>query len=416
MNDTAKTKSQLLAELADLRRRLSQIEAARDAPRAVEATPPVPGVRCAHPEHRLLNSVIESIRFPLYVIDIETFEIVLANSAACPTDVPRGITCHSFTHRRNAPCDDAEGPCPIEEVRRNKQPLVVEHVHYDQRGVPRYYEIHAFPILDEAGNVTQMIEYNVDVTERTRVADELRNHEHSLEILVEQLERSNAELQEVASLAAHDMRSPIAGVASAAALLREMLEHKLNDDEKAILDILMRGADKPTQIITSVYRCAQIDAEEISPKPVDLNRLVAELSAVQLRAEIERTHGRIRVPEPLHAVLGDEVQILELTQNLIANGLKYHRQGVKPEVTIRSREVGEYWIRIEVEDNGIGIRADDREKVFGMFKRLDDACGEEGLGIGLASCKRVVERHGGRIDVHSTYGVGSTFSVELPRA
>ena len=212
------------------------------------------------------------------------------------------------------------------------------------------------------------------------------------------------------------MRLPMAGMASAAALLQEMLDHKLTDDEKAILDIVVRGADKTTQIISSIYRCAQIGAEEISRKPVDLNRLVEELIAVELRAEIERTHGRIRVPQPLHAVLGDEVQILELMQNLIANGLKYHRPGVDPEVTIRSREVGGQWIRIEVADNGIGIRAEDREQVFGMFKRLDDARHEEGLGMGLAACKRIVERHGGRIGVHSTHGAGATFSVDLPRA
>jgi signal transduction histidine kinase len=370
----------------------------------------------AHAGHRLLMSVIESIRFPLYVIDIETFEIVLANSAACPGDLPKGMTCHALTHRRNAPCDDAEGPCPIEEVRRSKQPLVVEHMHYDQHGVARYYEVQAFPILDDDGNVVQIVEYNVDVTERTRVEEELHNHQRSLETMVQQLEQSNAELRQFTSVAAHDMRSPMARVCEAAQILKQRLKDKLDGDEKTILDILMRGVENSTQIVASVYRWAQAEAGERPRKRVDLNRLMEELTSVQLHTEIEQFGGRIHVPEPLPTVLGDEPLVLELMQNLVANGLKYHRKGVDPEVTIRGRQASPKWVRIDVEDNGIGIRPADLGRVFGMFERLDDAHDQEGFGMGLAWCKKIVERHGGRIGVRSTYGVGSTFWVELPRA
>jgi light-regulated signal transduction histidine kinase (bacteriophytochrome) len=361
-------------------------------------------------------SVIESIRFPLYVIDIETFEIVLANSAACPGDLPKGMTCHALTHRRNAPCDDAEGPCPIEEVRRSKQPLVVEHMHYDQHGVARYYEVQAFPILDDDGNVVQIVEYNVDVTERTRVEEELHNHQRSLETMVQQLEQSNAELRQFTSVAAHDMRSPMARVCEAAQILKQRLKDKLDGDEKTILDILMRGVENSTQIVASVYRWAQAEAGERPRKRVDLNRLMEELTSVQLHTEIEQFGGRIHVPEPLPTVLGDEPLVLELMQNLVANGLKYHRKGVDPEVTIRGRQASPKWVRIDVEDNGIGIRPADLGRIFGMFERLDDAHDQEGFGMGLAWCKKIVERHGGRIGVRSTYGVGSTFWVELPRA
>jgi signal transduction histidine kinase len=370
----------------------------------------------AHAGHRLLMSVIESIRFPLYVIDIETFEIVLANSAACPGDLPKGMTCHALTHRRNAPCDDAEGPCPIEEVRRSKQPLVVEHMHYDQHGVARYYEVQAFPILDDDGNVVQIVEYNVDVTERTRVEEELHNHQRSLETMVQQLEQSNAELRQFTSVAAHDMRSPMARVCEAAQILKQRLKDKLDGDEKTILDILMRGVENSTQIVASVYRWAQAEAGERPRKRVDLNRLMEELTSVQLHTEIEQFGGRIHVPEPLPTVLGDEPLVLELMQNLVANGLKYHRKGIDPEVTIRGRQASPKWVRIDVEDNGIGIRPADLGRVFGMFERLDDAHDQEGFGMGLAWCKKIVERHGGRIGVRSTYGVGSTFWVELPRA
>jgi signal transduction histidine kinase len=359
-------------------------------------------------------SVIDSIRFPLYVIDVETFQIVLANRAACVNELPHSPTCYALTHLRSSPCDDEAGPCPLQEVRTTKQPMVVEHVHYDRNGAARCIEVHAFPIFDDAGNVVQMVEYNVDITEQKRAAEKLQNHERSLEMLVQQLARSNQELQRFASVAAHDIRSPMAGVLSAAFLLKEMLGNTLEGEAKDILDVLMRGVEKAAQMVTSLYRCAQVDAGEITPKNVDLSRVAQELSDVQLRAELERTRGQIQVPEPLHAVLGDELQISELMQNLIANALKYNRPGIAPHVIIRSREVGDRWIRIEVADNGSGIPATDLEKIFEMFHRATSD--HEGLGIGLAFCRKVAERHGGRIGVQSAYGAGSTFWVELPRA
>lgn len=408
MEDSAKTKAQLGDELEALRCRVAELE--RSA-RHLQTD----SVECTRLEHELLDEVLQSIDFPVYVIDADTYEIVLANRAAYPSDMPEGTTCYALTHRRQTPCEWSEGGCPLEEVKRTRLPARVEHVHYDRAGVARQFEVHAFPILDSEGRVTRVIEHNVDVTERKRVEEELLNHEKSLEMLVATLERSNQELRSFTSVAAHDIRSPMALVSSSAALLRHMLAGKLDADGERILGILIRSGQRMTAMIAALYQCSQVDSGPMSQAPVDLNRIVEEVTTLQLALDIRNSRGTIHVPERLHVVRGDEMQILQLVQNLIANGLKYHRRNIDPEITIRSREVAHGRIRFEVEDNGIGIRDADRRELFRMFKRLDDGGKHKGLGIGLAFCKKVADRHGGRIGVTSGGHAGSTFWVELPQ-
>ena len=165
---------------------------------------------CADPEHRLLGHVFESITFPIYVIDVNTHRILLANPAASKAPAPKDATCYQLTHRRDTPCDGPEGPCPIAEVCRTKERMITEHVHADRFGVPKHYEVHAFPVCDAAGNVTQIIEYNVDITERKRAQQEVGTYQNGLERMVKELQFVNEELREASLIAAHDLQSPAA--------------------------------------------------------------------------------------------------------------------------------------------------------------------------------------------------------------
>ena len=134
---------------------------------------------------------------------------------------------------------------------------------------------------------------------------------------------------------------------------------------------------------------------------------------VELTTELEEVGGVIEVPEPLPAVHADPSQMHQLLQNLIGNGLKYHRDGVSPVVTIRGKTEGNE-VRIEIKDNGIGILDAYFEKIFMMFQRLHTD--DKGTGVGLAVCKRIVERHRGKICVKSAPGVGSVFWFTVPVA
>ncbi len=128
-------------------------------------------------QSEFLNSVLESLSHPFYVVDANDYSIKLANSAALKSGVSGKSTCHALTHKRDTPCNSTEHPCPLEILKRTKQPAQVEHIHYDSQGNPRNVEVHAHPILDENGNVTQMIEYSFDVTERKQIETTIKESE-----------------------------------------------------------------------------------------------------------------------------------------------------------------------------------------------------------------------------------------------
>jgi PAS domain S-box-containing protein len=124
-----------------------------------------------------VNSVLESLAHPFYVVDVNDYSITLANSAALKSGASGTATCHALSHHRDTPCDSSKHACPLEIVKKTKQPVRVEHVHYDKEGNPRNVEVHAYPIFDEGGHVTQMIEYSFDITERKQIETTLKESE-----------------------------------------------------------------------------------------------------------------------------------------------------------------------------------------------------------------------------------------------
>jgi signal transduction histidine kinase len=150
--------------------------------------------------------------------------------------------------------------------------------------------------------------------------------------------------------------------------------------------------------------------------PVDLDQVAREVSS-DLEAHLSEVGGRIEV-EALPTVEADPLQMRQLFQNLLGNALKFHRQDVPPSIRLRARRLNgspERW-RLEFEDNGIGFEEKYLDRIFKLFQRLHERGVYEGAGMGLAICRKIVERHGGTITAQSAPGVGSTFVVELPSA
>ncbi|MEJ2718010.1 MAG: PAS domain-containing protein [Deltaproteobacteria bacterium] len=125
-------------------------------------------------QHKFLNHVLESLTHPFYIVDANDYRIIRANSASGLTDLSGAPTCYSLTHHRDEPCSSAEHPCPLEEVKKRKEPTTMEHVHYDEIGNQRVVEIHAHPIFDRDGKVAYLIEYSLDITERRQSEEALR--------------------------------------------------------------------------------------------------------------------------------------------------------------------------------------------------------------------------------------------------
>jgi PAS domain S-box-containing protein len=244
----------------------------------------------------------------------------------------------------------------------------------------------------------------VDITERKQAQE-------VLEARSRELLRSNAELEQFAYVASHDLQEPLRMVASYTSLLAEEYGDKLDDDAKLYIHFAKDGAERMQQLIHDLLSYSRISSRKRAPTPVSSSECL-DLALANLRISLDETGCIVRRSE-LPIVLGDRSQIVDLFQNLIANAIKFRRRGVPPliEVLAESEPGG---VRFAVRDNGIGMEPQYFEEVFQVFRRLHTKEEYPGTGIGLAICKRIVERVGGRIWVESVLGQGSTFYFTWP--
>ena len=273
--------------------------------------------------------------------------------------------------------------------------------------------VSASRVLDDEGKVIAIMANHRDITERKWVEKEREALVKGVEETNRKLERSNRELLDFVYIASHDLREPMRKISAFGQLLQDSLKGKLDEDEQENFAFMIDGAIRMQRMIDDLLTYSRVTTKAKLAKRVDLNEGIEDLKRIELAVLLEETGGTIHVPEPLLAVQADPSQVHQLLQNLIANGLKFHREGILPEITVRSRRVNDNLVRVEVEDNGIGIDEENYEKIFGMFQRLYSREDYKGTGIGLAVCKKIVERHGGNIGVNSTPNMGSTFWFTL---
>ncbi|GAB6053323.1 hypothetical protein JCM17960_21430 [Magnetospira thiophila] len=226
-----------------------------------------------------------------------------------------------------------------------------------------------------------------------------------------ELRRSNQELQQFAYVASHDLQAPLRMISSYLRLLEQQKAPQLDEAAREYLQHAAGGAQRMDALIRDLLDYARVTTHERPLEPVSLNAVV-ETARANLSAEIELRGAEVSV-EDLPVVLGDQIQLERLMQNLIGNALKYTAADRVPQVHISPARRVNKWI-ITVSDNGIGIAPEHLERVFGIFQRLHAPGEYEGTGVGLAVCKRIVERHDGDIWATSTPGRGSAFHFTLP--
>lgn len=223
-----------------------------------------------------------------------------------------------------------------------------------------------------------------------------------------ELERSNAELEQFAYIASHDLQAPIRAVTSFAGVIDRKYGSALDDRGRLYLRQIMESGEHMKRLVDDLLAFSRLHTEQRALLPTDSG---AVLGAVASRLEAQVPGAEI-VREELPVVRADAQQLDQLLQNLISNGLKYQREGVAPRVHVSAQRDGELW-KFAVQDNGIGIEPQYFERIFVIFQRLHGREEYEGTGIGLAVCQKIVERHGGRLWLESTPGQDTTFFFTL---
>jgi signal transduction histidine kinase len=261
-----------------------------------------------------------------------------------------------------------------------------------------------------------------DIERRVQIESELKRHRDHLEELVnqrtavlakrsEELARSNAELEQMAYVASHDLNEPLRMVASYVQLLEQRYRDRLDADAHEFIGFAVDGAKRMQALIDDLLTYSRVGTKPVSPKPVDCAAVVATVLH-SMRIAIEESGGRVNCG-PLPVVMSDASQLTQLFQNLIANAIKFRRDKA-PEVHVNAKPENGFW-HFSVQDNGIGIPPEYANRVFEMFQRLHGRRVYPGTGIGLAICKKIVERQGGRIWVEPDPAGGSIFQFTLPQ-
>ena len=244
-----------------------------------------------------------------------------------------------------------------------------------------------------------------DITERKRGQAVLR-------AAYDELARSNAELQQFAYVASHDLQEPLRMIGSYTQLLERRYGDKLDSDAREFMSFIVEGATRMKQLIEDLLAYSRVGTRGKELRQVPL-QLALERALVNLRAAIESSGAHI-THDAFPEVSGDDTQLTQLFQNLIGNAIKFRKADEPLRIHVGVQDAGDEW-RFSVSDNGIGIEPQYFERIFMVFQRLHTRDEYPGTGIGLAICKKVVDRHRGRIWVESAHGKGSTFVFTLPK-
>ncbi len=287
-----------------------------------------------------------------------------------------------------------------------RAPLVrLERPTLRQDGRRVILETSGVPVLDADAQLRGFRGVDRDITKP-------KQDEVALKQTLEKLEQSNRDLTQFAYSASHDLQEPLRMMGSYLQALEGRLGESLDENSRSLIELSLDATRRMQRLINDLLSYARVGTRGGRFEPLDVNRVVDEAMA-NLHGAIEAS-GAAVTRDDLPTVRADATLLTQLFQNLISNGVKFSRDGHLARVHVGSRECDGHW-HFSVRDNGIGIAPEYLERVFAVFERLHPQDDYPGTGIGLAICKRVVERHGGRIWCESTKGEGATFHFTLPK-
>ncbi|MDO8578926.1 MAG: ATP-binding protein [Dehalococcoidales bacterium] len=347
-------------------------------------------------QYSLLKSTFEAIPYPFYVIDANDYSVKMANSAARFGDLSKGPPCYALTHGKDKPCDSEPDPCPLAQMKKTRKPVTCEHVHYDESGKARTYDIFAYPVFNTEGDIVQMIEFCQDNTERKRMQEQLIAQDRLVSI------------GQLVSGVAHELNNPLTSVLGFSDIL---LQKELPNDIRSDLEIVNSEAKRTALIVKNLLTFARQQPQQKTL--LDVNEPLQ--TVLQLRGHSQRANNittETHLAKRLPPVLANISQIEQVFLNIIVNAeqamIEAHNKGT---LKIYSEHRGDF-VRVTVTDDGPGISRENMSRLFTPFFTTKEI--GKGTGLGLSISQGIILEHGGRIWAESEPGKGTTFFVELP--
>ncbi len=264
-------------------------------------------------------------------------------------------------------------------------------------------------VASEAESRLAEQQHRIALEEQIRAKGELESERIKL---IDELQRSNRELQDFAFVASHDLQEPLRKIQAFGDRLKTKSGDALSDDARGYLNTMLSASVRMQTLISDLLNLSRVTTKAQPFVAVKLDRIASEVKE-DLNARIEETRGSVKIGK-LGILQADPLQMRQLFQNLLSNALKFSRAGVDPVIEVKRLETGSQ-VGFTVEDNGIGFDQKHAEKIFTVFQRLHGRGEYEGTGVGLAICRKIVERHQGTIEATSTPGVGTKFTVLFPK-
>jgi light-regulated signal transduction histidine kinase (bacteriophytochrome) len=243
-----------------------------------------------------------------------------------------------------------------------------------------------------------------DISERKRLEEHQKLQNTALK-------HSNEELEQFAFVASHDLREPLRKLLSFSQLLLSGRYGNFNERGHEFVGYMRDAVQRMEALLDSLLSYSRVTSKGRPFESVDLNEVIRDVET-DLQITLEESNGTLTI-SPLPAVLGDKVQLHQLFQNLISNSLKYRKANEPPQIRIYSQQGEIGYVDLYVADSGIGFDMQYKGQIFEVFKRLHGRTEYDGTGMGLAICRKIVDRHRGMIDVESEEGVGTTFRISL---